>query len=70
MKIKTSSDARQEIFDNRTVIIRGLPSHWNQKDVIESFAELNNGCFVGLELPMENAKAADFVAEKNRNGNN
>jgi hypothetical protein len=70
LKVRSNEDARAEQFDNRTVIIRGLPSHWTQSDILNSFTKLNSGCVIGLELPMQNAEAADLLAERRRSGEN
>ena len=56
------------MFDNRTVMIRGLPTNWTQRDIIQSFTEEDIGAIVGIELPMENTKVAELLDEKTHAG--
>jgi len=69
LKVKTVEDAKPERFDNRTVLLRGIPTHWTQRQVIEAFAT-NDGALVSLELPMENRAMAEYVAERKYSGAN
>ena len=39
IKIKTKDDAKSEAFDNRTVIINGIPRHLRAEKIIEHFGK-------------------------------
>jgi len=59
LKIKTLDDAKREVFDNRTVILHGIPRHLRAETILEHFAK-NAGSVVGIELPQENSKLKDL----------
>ena len=59
IKAKTSEDAKAEAFDNRTVIINGLPRYLRAEQIIEYFGS-GQGAVVGIELPMQNTKLAEL----------
>jgi len=50
LKIKTSEDAKSEAFDNRTVILNGLPRHLRVERIMEYFGK-GAGAIVGIEMP-------------------
>lgn len=50
LKVRTSEEAKQEAYDNRTVILSGIPKHLRPHTIIEHFGK-NAGAVVGLELP-------------------
>jgi hypothetical protein len=64
LKIRMQEDVKKEAYDNRTIIIRELPTHLNQRQILETFGE-ENGAIVGIELPMENVAMAEYVEERN-----
>lgn len=51
MKVKLDADANKEHFDNRTILIRNIPTHMNQRQILETFTGENPGAVVGIELP-------------------
>lgn len=59
LKTKTVEDAKTEVFDNRTVIINGLPKHLRADQVIEYFGK-NAGAVVGLEMPQQNTRLSEL----------
>jgi len=70
LKIKTQEDIKKEVYDNRTVLIRGLPTNWTQRDIIQTFVPQEQGALVGIELPMENTKVAELLDERASSGAN
>lgn len=52
-------DAKREVYDNRTVILHGIPRHLRAESVLEHFAK-NAGAVVAIELPQENSKLRDL----------
>ena len=50
VKVKLDTDANKESFDNRTIIIRNIPTNFNQRQILETFADENAGAVVGIEL--------------------
>jgi len=50
LKVRTSEEAKQEAFGNRTVVLSGIPKHLRPQTIIEHFGK-NAGAVVGLELP-------------------
>ena len=59
LKVKTSDDAKTEVFDNRTVVLSGLPRHLRAEQVIEYFGK-GAGAVVGLEIPAENTRLSEL----------
>ena len=59
LKVKTSDDAKAEAFDNRTILLNGLPKHLRAENILEYFGS-DAGAIVGLELPTENSKLRDL----------
>lgn len=51
IKVRLDADATKEQFDNRTIIIRNIPTHFNQRNILETFAGESVGAVVGIELP-------------------
>jgi hypothetical protein len=51
LKVKLDADANKEHFDNRTILIRNIPTHMNQRQILETFTGENPGAVVGIELP-------------------
>ena len=66
LKVRMQEDVKREAFGNRTIIIMDLPTHLNQRQVLETFGE-DSGAVVGIELPMENVAVADFIEDRNIN---
>ena len=62
IKIRTKDDAKSEAYDNRTVIINGIPKYLRAENIIEHFGK-NQGAIVGVELPQENTKLRDLRRE-------
>lgn len=62
IKIRTKDDAKPEAYDNRTVIINGIPKHLSAEAIIKYFAK-DAGAIVGVELPQENTKLRDLRRE-------
>lgn len=52
IKLKSKEDMGYEIFDHRTVIVRGLPAHFHKQEVLSLFS--NFGSLVSIELPLKN----------------
>ena len=50
LKVRTNEDAKHEAYDNRTVIINGIPKHLRAEQVLAHFGE-KSGAVVGIELP-------------------
>jgi len=50
IKVRTQEDAKAEAYDNRTVILHGLPKHLRAEIVLEAFG-VQAGAIVGIELP-------------------
>lgn len=65
VKAKIDSDANKEMYDNRTILIRGIPNHFNSRHILETFGGENGGAVVGIELPTENIKVAESLIEHN-----
>lgn len=63
LKVKSEKDAKTESFDHRTVIIRDIPTHINQRQILAAFAP-EAGAVVGIELPMENVAISDYVEKR------
>ncbi len=55
LKVRTAQDAKKESFDNRTVIVSGIPKHLRTEGILNYFVK-DAGAVVGVELPTENAK--------------
>jgi hypothetical protein len=70
LKVKMAGETKREVFDNRTVLIRGFPSHYNQRQLLETFIEADTGSVVGIELPMQHAKLAEFATENDKSAQN
>ena len=51
LKIKTHEDIKAEAFDNRTVILHGIPKYLRAEVILKQFFEENAGAVVGMELP-------------------
>ena len=62
IKLKSKEDMGYEIFDHRTVIIRGLPNHYHRKDVLSLFS--NFGSLVSIELPLKNLAIENELKDK------
>jgi hypothetical protein len=43
-------------------LIRGIPNHFNQRQILQTFTGENEGAVVGIELPIENIKLSDFIS--------
>ena len=63
LKIKTQEDVKGEAFDNRTVVVNGIPKHMRVEVVLEQFFAKDAGAVVGIELPQENSKLRDLLHE-------
>ena len=50
LKVRTASDAKKESFDNRTIIVSGIPKHLRSEAILEYFTK-GAGAVVGIELP-------------------
>jgi len=59
LKVKTADDAKTEVFDNRTIVLSGIPKHLRAEQVIEYFGK-DAGAVVGLELPQENVRLSEL----------
>ena len=59
LKVRTQADAKSESFDNRTVIINGIPKHLRAEAILEYFTK-DAGAVVGIELPTQNAKLKEL----------
>lgn len=68
LKSKLAGEVSREHFDNRTVLIRGLPGYMTQNDVLETFVKEDDGAVVGLEMPIENIKVAEYLTERQLTG--
>lgn len=66
LKVKLDADANKEHFDNRTILVRNIPTHINQRQILETFTGENPGAVVGIELPQERIKVAERVTEFNQ----
>ncbi len=62
IKLKSKEDMGYEIFDHRTVIVRGLPNHYHRKDVLSLFS--NFGSLVSIELPLKNLAIENELKDK------
>lgn len=62
LKIRTSEEAKAEAYDNRTIIISGIPNYLRADSIMEQFG-VDAGAIVGLELPRENSKLRDLRNE-------
>jgi hypothetical protein len=49
--VRVDADSNKELYDNRTIIVRNIPNHLNQRHILETFAGENAGAVVGIELP-------------------
>ncbi len=56
-------DANREVFDNRTILVRGIANHINQSQILEIFNK-ENLAVVGIELPVENIQIAERMADR------
>lgn len=63
LRVKTESDAKTETFDHRTVILRDIPTHVSQRQIIEAFGA-ECGAIVGIEMPMENVAMSEYVEKR------
>jgi hypothetical protein len=66
LKVKLQGECKREVFDNRTVLIRGFPDHFNQRQLMETFIDADAGSVVGIELPMQHKALADFANENDK----
>ena len=67
LKVRTSQDVKNEAFDNRTVILHGIPKHLRAEQLLEHFTSSSQHSVVGVELPLENTKLRDLrkkIAER------
>ena len=62
LKIKTLDDVKAEAFDNRTIILNGLPKHLNTQGILDYFGP-KAGAIVGIEMPQENSKLRELRRE-------
>lgn len=63
LKVKLSEDAKKEAVNNRTIVVRGFPTHFNARQLLKTFFDEEAGALVGLELPIEHAALADWTAK-------
>lgn len=61
IKVKTNEDAKAESFDNRTVILHGIPRHLGATKILDTLFG-KAGAVVGVELPTENSKLRELRA--------
>lgn len=54
LKVKTLNDTKGEAFDNRTVVIQGIPKYMRAETLLSTFFSDEAGAVVGVELPQEN----------------
>jgi len=69
LKVKLAADANKELFENHTTLTRNIPTHLNQRQILETFASESAGAVVGIELPQERIKVSDSVTEFNLTSN-
>jgi len=62
LKVKTMADVRAEQFDQRTVVLRNIPTWMKANDVINTFMP-EYGAVVGIELPSEHTKLKELRRE-------
>ena len=55
-------DLSYEQFNNRTLVVRNLPSHYRNKHVVEMFS--NFGAVVSIELPTKNLAIEEELQDK------
>ena len=65
LKIRMKEDAKKEIYDNRTIMLRDIPTHYTQSQIIETFA--GDSAVVSIELPVEDIKIAKVLNERASN---
>lgn len=63
LKVKTMADVRAEQFDQRTVVLRNIPTWMKASDVLNTFMP-EYGAVVGIELPSENTKLKELRREQ------
>ena len=51
LKIRTKEDMRQEVHDNRTVIIDGLPRHLRAEQILSYYGH-RSGTVTAIEMPV------------------
>jgi hypothetical protein len=63
LKVRLQEDVKREAFDNRTVLIRDIPTHLTQRELLDMFGT-DTGSVVGIELPIENVDLATYIENK------
>lgn len=62
IKLKSSEELGYENFDNRTIIVRNLPGHFKNKNLVELFSSF--GSLTGIELPTKNLAIEEEIKNK------
>lgn len=62
IKLKSKEDIGYEIYDHRTVIVRGLPLNFKKDELLQIFS--NFGSLVSIELPIKNLAIEEELKNK------
>lgn len=66
LKIRMKEDAKKEVFDNRTIMLRDIPTHFTQSQIIETFG--GDYAVVSIELPVEDVNISKVLEERASHG--
>lgn len=63
LKVKTQSDVKAEAYDNRTVVVQGIPKHMRAEVLLQQLFGEDAGAVVGVEMPQVNQKLQELRRE-------
>jgi len=60
--MKTFDELEYETYDNRTIIVKNLPQHYKQEQLVQIFNDY--GSIMAIEMPVKNLAIEDSIKNK------
>ena len=65
IRVLNQKDVENETYDNRTIVVMNIPSHYKDKKLLKHFRDF--GAITSIELPINNRLIEDYLKNKQDN---
>ena len=65
IRVLNQKDVENETYDNRTIVVMNIPSHYKDKKLLKHFQDF--GAITSIELPINNRLIEDYLKNKQDN---
>ena len=65
IRVLNKKDVENETYDNRTIVVMNIPSHYKDKKLLKHFQDF--GPITSIELPINNRLIEDYLKNKQDN---